>query len=431
MKGISIIGLGKLGLPLAVVFANKNYFTIGIDIDDEKINLLNSDGFPDYEPGLKDLFIENRDNMCFTNEFNRAIEETDISIILVNTPSNKDGSFSNEYVEASLIKLSLELEKSNKPYHLFVISSTVMPGSINNSFIPLINKISDREVNKGYGICFIPDFVALGTVINDFQNPDMLIVGESEKKAGDIAISYFSTINNNKATISRMSIIEAEIAKVSLNTFICMKIGFANFLTNICEQYNNANVDNITNSIGLDRRIGKDYLKGGLPYGGTCFPRDTWAFIKMAEKVGFDAVHIKTIDKMNSEHYKKIKELIMKYDPKSVSILGIAFKEHTSVLTESTGYKLIGDLLEFNVIVNIYDPVKEAINSTKIIYDNKIKYYRNYADCVKSSKFCIITNMNKEYENIEKYLTKDHIVLDCWRAFNTLDVKEHIKIGVK
>ena len=431
MKGISIIGLGKLGLPLATLIAGKGFYVVGVDIDGDKIIFLNNGGIPDYEPGLEEIFTQNHPNMCFTNEFNKAIEETDISIILVNTPSNKDGSFSNKYIEASLTKLSLELEKSNKPYHLFVISSTVMPGSINNSFIPLINKISGREVNEGYGICFIPDFVALGTVINDFQNPDMLIVGESEKKAGDIAISYFSTIINNKASISRMSIIEAEIAKISLNTYICMKIGFANFLTNICEQYDNANVDNITNSIGLDRRIGKDYLKGGLPYGGTCFPRDTWAFIKMAEKVGFDAVHIKTIEKMNSEHYEKIKELIIKYDPKSVSILGIAFKQHTSVLTGSTGYKLIGDLLKFNIIVNIYDPVKDAINSAKIIYDNKIQYYRNYVDCVKSSKFCIITNMNKEYENIEKYLTKDHIVFDCWRAFNTLDVKEHIKIGVK
>ena len=430
INNISFIGLGKLGIPLVTCLAKNNSNVLAIDNKELLIKKLKEGKPTHFEPQLEKNISDAKRNITYQTNY-AGIEETDITYILVNTPSNtKDGSFSNENIEKCLIDLCEHL-KNKKDYHLFVISSTVMPGSINNCFIPIIEKILNWELNKNYGICYIPDFVALGQVIDDFQNPQMVIIGESSIKAGDIALSNYKTILKNKPPIKRMRLIEAEIAKVSLNAYICSKISFANYLTNICEAYDGANIDNITSSIGLDNRIGIHYFKGGLPYGGTCFPRDTQAFINMSKKVGFDATHIKSIEQINSKQYEKIKEIIINFKPESVSILGIAFKNNTAVITESTGYKLISDLLKNNICVNIYDPITEAINSTRKFYGNSIKYYSNYIECINSSKFCIIINMNKEYVNIEQYLSKDHIVFDCWRAFNLLKVKKHIRIGVK
>jgi len=429
-KKISFIGLGKLGLPLATNFAKNNIDVQAIDINPYVVDCLNNNKAPFFEPHLQKNIEQAKDNISYSLSYD-DIEKTDTTVILVNTPSNKkDGSFSNLYIEKTL-ETTCNKIKNKKEYHLFIISSTVMPRSIDDSFIPLIDSITGWELNVNYGICYVPDFVALGTVIRDFENPEMLIVGESSKKAGDLALTYYTRIHKNKPPIKRMNLIEAEIAKVSLNAYICTKISFSNFLTSVCEFYENANVDNITEAIGIDKRIGKHYFKGGLPFGGTCFPRDTWAFIKMSKNIGLSASHVRAAEKINQNQYEKIKNKIIQLDPDSVSILGMGFKNNTPVVTESTGFKLIRDLLKKNIKVHVYDPIEEAIKNTQLVHGDKIKYYKNYEDCVKVSKFCVIINMYDEFESLEKNLCDDHVVFDCWRSFKKLKIKKHIKVGSK
>ena len=197
---VSFIGLGKLGLPLATNFAKNNIQIQAIDINPYVVDCLNNGKAPFYEPGLQENVDLAKDNISYTLSYDN-IEKTNTTVVLVNTPSNKkDGSFSNLYVEKTL-ETTCNKIKNKKDYHLFIISSTVMPRSIDDSFIPLIDSITGWTLNVDYGICYVPDFVALGTVIKDFENPEMLIMGESSKKAGDLALGYYSKIHKNNPPV--------------------------------------------------------------------------------------------------------------------------------------------------------------------------------------------------------------------------------------
>jgi len=195
-KKIALFGLGKLGLPLALVLS-KYYKVLGIDVDSKKIENLKNKISPFFEPQMNQYLEENIKNINFLNLEDYNIDDFDIAIILVNTPSNSVGEFSNNYIFDVVRDLSEKLKKSDKKDFLFILSSTVMPGS-HFQIIEEIEKISGRKLNETFGFTYIPDLVALGNVINDFENPDLLIVGESNDKYGEVASElYYTFIKNN------------------------------------------------------------------------------------------------------------------------------------------------------------------------------------------------------------------------------------------
>lgn len=395
---ISLIGLGKLGLPLLVTFANNNQKIIGIDIDQEKINLLKNKKIPFYEPNLNDYLNSGYNNIDLNTTFDNVVNETDVFIILVNTPSTKDGDFSNEYIYDAITELNKKIKETNKKEFLIILSSTVMPGTHNN----LIKKIEDetnKKLNKDFGYVYIPDLVALGNVIKDFENPDLLIMGESDKKYGDIASTIYSKIIKNNSPIVRMSLIESEITKVSLNAYITMKISFANFIGNVSDKFN-CNPSNITKALGYDKRISPYYIKSGLPFGGTCFPRDTWAFIKMSENVGLDALHIKATQKINDDQFNILYSKSSKYKDKNIGIYGLSFKPETSVTTESAGYFLYEKLFNEEYKISTFDPL--------VTTDNTI---HNLNEFIEWSDVILIMHNDK---NIMNYNLSNKILINPW-----------------
>ena len=352
---ISLIGLGKLGLPLLVTFANNDQKIIGIDIDQDKINLLKNKQIPFYEPNLNEYLNSGYKNIDLNTTFENVVTETDVFIILVNTPSTENGDFSNKYIYDAITELCKKIKENNKKEFLIILSSTVMPGT----HIDLINKIeseTDKKLNEDFGFVYIPDLVALGTVIKDFENPDLLIMGESGEKYGKIAETIYSKIIKNNAPIVRMSLMESEITKVSLNAYITMKISFANFIGNISDKLN-CNPNNITKALGYDRRISPYYIKSGLPFGGTCFPRDTWAFIKMSENIGLDATHIKATQKINEDQFNILYSKVSEHKDKKIGIYGLSFKPETSVVTESAGYFIYEKLKNEGYLISTFDPL--------------------------------------------------------------------------
>jgi UDPglucose 6-dehydrogenase len=353
---IGLFGLGKLGLPLALILS-QYYKVYGIDVDKEKVTNLKKGISPFFEPKMDEYLKNNINNIEFQYVDEYDINNFDIAIILVNTPSNSQGEFSNKYIFDVVENVSEQLKKSNKKDFLFVLSSTVMPES-HVKIIDEIERISDKQLNKDFGFVYIPDLVALGNVIQDFENPDLLILGESESKYGTIAHEIYSKFIKNNSPCVRMSLIESEIAKVSLNAFITMKISFANFIGNISEKYN-CNPNNITKALGYDRRISPHYIKSGLAFGGTCFPRDTWAFIKMSETLGLDASHIKATQKINEYQNDILFEKVSSYKNKKIGIYGLSFKPNTVVTTESPGYILYEKLVSQNYDVVFYDELIE------------------------------------------------------------------------
>ena len=248
-------------------------------------------------------------------------------------------------------------------------------------------------------------------------------MGQSDDKAGDKALEIYSKVFVNNPPIKRMSLIEAEIAKISLNAYICQKISFSNFLTRVCEKFDNVNVDNITEAIGIDKRISPHYFKGGLSFGGTCFPRDTWAFMKMSDKLGMKAYHLEAAERINQEQDRHLLDKVLKVIldnnlSNEISILGLGFKNNTPVINESASIKLIEKLLDMNYKIHVYDPVEEAVENTKLVFSNKIKYYKTPEECVNNSKLCIVINFNKQYKDLTNWVKHGYII-DCWRSISS------------
>jgi UDPglucose 6-dehydrogenase len=402
---ISLIGLGKLGLPLLSTFANNGQKIIGVDVDTNKINILKNNELPFYETNLKEYLIGGKNNIEYVNDFKKITDDTNVAIILVNTPSNESGEFSNRYVYDALINICKNLKNSNNKDFLFIISSTVMPGS-HKEIIKLIESNSERKLNDGFGVVYIPDLVALGTVIKDFENPDLIIMGESNKKYGEIAEKVYSKILKNNPPIVRMSLVEAEITKVSLNAYITMKISFANFIGNIAEKFN-ANPNNITKALGYDKRISPHYIKSGLSFGGTCFPRDTWAFIQMSENVGLDAIHIKSTQIINENQNINLYDKIKGFKNKKIGIYGLSFKPNTYVTTESPGNILYERLLNEKYDVTYYD---ELIMS---------KYTDNFDKFIEDCDVLVITHETNKFSNIE---LKNKTIINPWKVKVCTDI---------
>ena len=296
---ISVIGLGKLGVCILASLASKGFKVIGYDINKKTMLMISRGIAPVIEPELHEHIKKGIKNLNVSSDFNELVIKTDVSIFVLPTPSKANGSFTDEYLKSAIQPIAEALKISKKKYHLFVVASTLSPGTMNKSIIPFIEKHSGRKLNKGIGVCYNPVFIALGSVIRDYLNPSLLLIGESDKKAGDIMVKIYKKVLLTKPHFGRMSIVSGEIAKISLNSYITMKISFANTLSSICEKIPNSNVDDITKALGADKRIAPYYLKGGLPFAGPCFPRDNKAFAVFAKEYGCEASLAKATDVVN------------------------------------------------------------------------------------------------------------------------------------
>jgi UDPglucose 6-dehydrogenase len=427
---VSVVGLGKLGLGLALCFADAGVETLGIDVDDRVVAMINDGLSPIAEPDYDESIVRVNKTFRVTTSHSKAIDESDITFILVATPSIGDGRFSNRYVKSALKSLAESFGASTKERHLFVISSTVVPGSTEKTFIPLIEQYSGRTFRKDFDVCFDPDFVALGTVVRDFQNPDLVIIGESSPEAGERVAELHRRMCHNHPPIHRMSIISAEVAKVSLNAYVTMKISFANTIANLCERIPGADVDAITASIGQDRRISPHYLKGGLAFGGTCFPRDTRAFMTISRQLGVDPILLSAVEDVNNQQNKYLAELVRENlgPEKKVSVLGLAFKDRTPVVEASPAISLIQELVIDDADVTAFDPL--AMESVKTIFDDEISYAASIEDCLLSSPVCVITLISAEYQKAVESLKPNGplLIIDCWRQLDPEGVGENIRI---
>jgi UDPglucose 6-dehydrogenase len=422
---LSVIGLGKLGACSAACFAFKGFEVIGVDVNKDFVDAINRGKAPLHEPRLQELITAAKGQLRATQDFKEAIKESDITFLIVPTPSKQDGNFSDKYLQEALTPLSLALKKANKRYHLFVVTSTVSPGTTEESLIPLIESVSGKALNKGFGVCYNPEFIALGNVINDFLKPDFVLIGESGAFAGEQLAEIYNTACENKPYMARMSIIGAEIVKISLNAYVTMKISFANTLANICEAIPGTDVDAITKALGSDKRISPYFLKGGLSYGGPCFPRDNRAFTAFAKKHGVAAPLAMATDEVNQYQIRRLVKLILKAETgddkkKKIAVLGLSYKPNTPVIEESAGIKIAEELLgqQKGIEIIAYDAL--AMDNARAYLGEKVSYASSVKECFSRSSVCIITTPANEFKLInEGYITNNPTtIIDCWRLFD-------------
>lgn len=426
---LSVIGLGKLGACMAACFASKGFETTGLDINKNMVDAINRGQAPVVEPRLQELLTASRDKLIATTDFEELMHNSDITFLILPTPSEPDGHFSDRHLKSVLELLATALNKSNKEYHLFVITSTVSPGTTQESLIPLIERYSAHKLNEGFGVCYNPEFIALGSVITDFLNPNLVLIGESDQRAGDQLTEIYEAICENKPYIARMSIVSAEIMKISLNSYVTMKISFANTLANICEAIPGADIDAITRALGADKRISPYFIRGGLAYGGPCFPRDNKAFVSFAGKFGHGAKLAKVTDNVNQYQISHLKDVVLKHlpDDRKISVLGLAYKTNTPVIEESVAIKLIEELLGKEVKITVYDRL--AMDNAKMVFGDAICYASSLAECLCSSAYWIFTLPYDEFVAIDdSFVTSNPTtIVDCWRIIDPAKLGKNVK----
>ncbi len=377
MNNISVIGLGKLGACMLASLASRGFKITGVEIDKKRAELLRNGKSFHFEPNLEEYLTEYRDNITITDNYEHAILNTDITFIVVNTPSKPDGSFSTEQLVPACQKIGTVL-KEKKGYHLVAVTSTIMPSTMRNTVLPAIESTSGKKAIVDFGLCYNPEFIAFGSAIRDFLNPDLVLIGESDSKAGDMLSGIYEKLLEDPK-IRRMSLENAEITKIALNSYITMKISFANLLAELCEKFPGGNVDVITESLDMDRRIGRDYLKGAMSFGGPCFPRDNRAFSLAARLYGCNLELPDVTDTVNQKHIEYIANKVLEYCSNGkIAILGGSYKPNSDVIEASPAIEIGKYLVNKGVTVAIHTQWRCKISRESIIVSfNAVKLLRS------------------------------------------------------
>lgn len=409
---ISVIGMGKLGLPLALLYAEKGYSVIGYDIVAASIHKLKKGKSPITEEGVQTILSKNAGTILFTTEV-EDIVKSDMTFVVVPTPSNKDGSFSSVHIEEALLTLGPSLEKK-RGHHIIVITSTISPGTMDEKIKPLIERLTKKKIGVGIGLCYTPELIALGSVIHNMKYPDLLFIGQSDTETGNQVVKVRKSICKNSPPIIQTNWINAELIKLSLNAYITSKISFANMIARICEHTPHADSEVVLQTIGMDSRIGTKYLKGGLGYGGPCFPRDTLSLSAAIKKTGLDIRLPQATHDFNKQQAQHLFDTVKKYSTKSslVGILGLGYKQGTDVIDESQGMILLKLMISHNMKVLAYDPL--AIQNAKKSAPTA-HFAKSIDECIKKSDVIILTTPWDDFKKIKWHLYKGRTVIDCWR----------------
>lgn len=368
LKRVSVVGLGKLGACMAATFAQRGLEVLGIDTNPEAVRKLNVGEAPVTEPLLSETIAGAKDRLRATTNAKEAVD-TDASFVIVPSPSLPDGSFSNEFLMRALQPIAQAVKAARKKDHLFVLSSTTTPGACRRVIIPMLEQQIGGTCGKRFGFCYNPEFIALGNVIRGLLEPDIVLIGESDKRYGDLLVELYKRYNTNKPTVARMSITSAELAKISINSYITTKISFTNQLRMIAEQYPDTDIHAILDAIGSDSRIGKKYLKAGLSYGGPCFPRDNRLVSYAARQVGLSADLADAADSVNELAKQRLAHQALNcVNPgDTVAVLGMSYRPGSYIVEESAGLHVAKVLKGSGCRVLVHDCAANPQNSPSLL----------------------------------------------------------------
>jgi len=412
---LSFFGLGKLGLPLAALFARNGVPTIGIDTNAALIARLKAAETPYVEPGLAELLEEAAPSITYTTDA-QAAAATDATIILVPTPSTPSApEFSIEYVVTACNALAAALKTRPSPrYHLIVIASTVMPGTVADRITPLLEQALGQRAGPDFGVAYVPDFVALGQVVWGLPRPSYLLVGSDDPSAAAHATRLYQRMVASQTPVRVLSTRDAEIAKIAHNVFLCMKISFGNFLAQLSDRLGGMDLDAIADTLALDKRIGSGLLRAGWPYGGPCLPRDTVAFTQLTRSLGLEAPIADATDAVNAAQYDLIEHYLLASKPRLVAILGLSFKPGTPVTIASPSFEFIARLQGRSVRVAAYDPAAEAREQARATFGPAINCYDTLAETWKAADAVLICNPDRSFTGLGRLIPPDRTIVDPW-----------------
>ena len=348
---ISIIGTGYVGLVTGTCFAEVGHQVVCVDCDAAKIEMLKAGGIPIYEPGLKELVEKNaaEGRLRFTTSTREGVDASDIIFIAVPTPPLPDGSVDLSFIEG----VARDIASAMTGYKIVVDKSTV-PVKTGEKVVETIKRYCKAKVE--FDVVSNPEFLREGFAVEDFMRPDRVVIGVASQRPVKAMQEVFAPFN---APIITTDIHSAELIKHAANSFLALKISYINAISLVCEA-TGANVQEVANGIGMDARIGRRFLDAGLGFGGSCFPKDLSAFIKISEQLGYDFRLLKEVQRINAEQMerfmKKIADTLWVLKEKKIGVLGLAFKQNTDDVRSSPAIELCHRLLKEGAVLRVHDP---------------------------------------------------------------------------
>jgi UDPglucose 6-dehydrogenase len=428
MKKISVVGLGFVGLTLAVTNAQKGFSTIGVDNNKEKINSLNKGKADFFEPHL-DKYLKNSlksKKIQFTCDVKKAILETDITFVTVGTPPLKSGKQNLCYIKKSITEIKNIISKKKKS-HLVVIKSTLTPLTTQKIILPIFKNLIQ---NNKLHLVVNPEFLREGFAIKDILEPHLIVIGEQNKKSGEILEKYYTVFYKNPPEIIRVNFTTAELIKYANNAFLATKISFINSIASLCQKIPEVDVNKISYAIGKDERIGSLFLQAGPGFGGSCLPKDLLGLINFSNQIGSSELFFKAVKEVNNTQIKLIIELMKKQNvlkkSKKISILGLAFKKNTDDIREAVSEKLVKKLLVLGLKINVHDPM--AMENFRKKFSDKISYCKTIENCLLGSDCCVILTEWDSYRKLTPLIFTKNMkipnIIDARRILNPVKFKD-------
>jgi len=422
---LCIIGSGYVGLVSGACFAEVGHHVVCVDNDQRKVDALQSGKIPIYEPGLEDLVHRNvgAKRLRFTNSIEDGVDHSQIIFIAVPTPPQPDGSVDLTYIE----RVAREIAGVLKPgqYRVVVDKSTV-PVKTGENVAETI-----KRYNKGaeFDVVSNPEFLREGCAVPDLMNPDRVVIGSSSQRATDLMKQVYEPF---KAPILVTDINSAELIKHAANSFLSLKISYINAVAAICEA-TGADVEMVADGIGMDKRIGRNFLNAGLGYGGSCFPKDVKAFIAISRQLGTPFALLEEVERINEgmldRFIKKLRESLWVLKDKHIAVWGLTFKPDTDDVRNSVAIELVNRLVAEGAHVTAYDPKgAEKAVEWKLIDPTKVKLVSTPLEAVKGAEALLLATEWKEFLNQDfaevKALMHTPLIFDGRNLFNPETMRE-------
>lgn len=427
---VAIVGTGYVGLVSGACFAEMGVNVTCVDIDEKKIERLKQGIIPIYEPGLKPIVLRNIEaqRLHFTTDLPSILNAMDIVFIAVGTPSDENGSADLKYV----FEVANTIADNLSNYILIVTKSTVPVGTTHKVKALIRQRLDERGLhNLDFDIASNPEFLKEGAAIDDFMSPDRVVVGVETEKAKELMTRLYRPFVLNNFRVIFMDILSSEMTKYASNAMLATRISFMNDIANLCERVG-ADVNMVRRGMGSDSRIGKSFLYAGCGYGGSCFPKDIRAIIKIGEDVGYEMKLLKAVEAVNNTQKNILFRKFSEYFDgdirgKLVAVWGLSFKPETDDMRDAPSLTLIRSLLDAGVEVHAYDPA--AMDEAKKYLGDSVYYASDIYDAANNVDALIVPTEWKEFRlpnwSILKKIMRGSLVVDGRNIYNRNELSSY------
>lgn len=407
---VSIVGSGYVGTSMAACLADVGHSIVNVDIDPEIITAINDGRTPIHEPHLPELVAEHAGERLVATDDYAAIADTEVTFLALPTPSNDDGSIDTSFIETAARSLGEVL--AEKDGHLVVVKSTVTPGTTEEVIIPAIEETSGKRFGEGFDVAVNPEFQREGTAVEDFRNPEKIVFGTRSARAHETLLDlYRPIIDTANPEVVDVGFQEAMMIKYANNVFLASKVSLVNEIGNICKELGIDSYE-VFEAVGLDGRISEQFMRSGLGWGGSCFPKDTDALRAVARSHGYEPSLLDAVVAINDDQPKRAVSLLERHVDLSnsrIAVLGLAFKPETDDIRNSRALDVIDELLTRNAEIVAYDPT--AMKFVREVYP-EIEYAKAGQDAIRGADAVIVATAWPEFDDLNFSEMERSVVID-------------------